>query len=171
MARSYFMKKISFWIRVSILLFFSLSCFANHPNALVQAKRKQVKAFVNRAVQYVLKHGQVAAFKAFDNPRGSFRKGNLYIFASYYMGYGQGLIVASGTEGYVGKDFYKERTRQGKPIMQAMKEKALQGGGWVSYKWVNPTTHKREMKHSYVMSVPRHMFLLGAGYYDSEVSQ
>ena len=46
---------------------------------------------------------------------------------------------------------------------------ALNGGGYVNYKWIRPDTKKEDEKFSYVKLIPNWNFIIGAGFYVTEL--
>jgi polar amino acid transport system substrate-binding protein len=61
------------------------------------AVRERLKSFVGEAVAYARKHGKTAAINEFNDQKGTFVRGNLYIYAFDYEG--NTLIPPASTSG------------------------------------------------------------------------
>ena len=121
----------------------------------------QAKALVQKAVAFYKANGKDKAIAAFNNPKGEFVKGDLYIF----MMDGNCNTLAHGANAkLVGKNVAELKDADGKLFMQAMRDTAKKGGGWVDYKWSNPATKKVQAKSSYIMPLGDGLFV-GCGIY------
>ncbi|HAT33031.1 MAG TPA: chemotaxis protein [Janthinobacterium sp.] len=126
------------------------------------ATPEQAREMLERAVAKLKSEGGGAAFKAFNDPRGGFVQGDLYVFA---VGLEDGKYRASGASPrQTGQNASELHDAAGKALMRDMivlaKEK---GGGEVDYVWRNPATNGVEAKHSLIERVGD--VLLGVGYY------
>jgi len=124
---------------------------------------EELKAFVTNAYVYALKEGKNAALAAFNDPRGEFTDGELYIFAGGMDGtvlslpYQPGLI---GTNGWFAEDL------AGVKYVQRVIARAEQGGGFVLYLYPNPSVdYSTELKLSYVIPIDNEWYI-GAGLYE-----
>jgi len=130
--------------------------------AVDHATPEQAKSLVAEAVAYLKAKGPDEATKAFQDPKGSFRRGELYVFVFDT----DGRYVASGANPKLaGSNAAELKDAEGKPIVQAMiaetKDKA---NAVIDYVWLNRQTNKVEHKHSYVTRDGR--YIVGAGTYD-----
>ena len=135
------MNKIATYL-VSIL-FFGLSAFP-----VFAAPRDDAMALVTKAVAHVKDAGKDKALADFNDPKGAFVKGELYVFA-YTL---QGSIIAHPMNPkLVGKDMTEVQDSDGKFFTKEFVATVNGAGkGWVDYNWTNPTTKKIEAKSSYV---------------------
>lgn len=129
---------------------------------LPRSTPEEAQAMLDKAVGQVKQAGASTAFKRFNDPRGGFVRGDLYVFA---IGIEDGKYRASGAAPHLtGQVVGDMRDAAGKPLVQDMialaKEK---GGGTVDYVWRNPATNAVEAKHSVIRRVDD--VVLGVGYY------
>ena len=125
--------------------------------------REEARAMVDAAVEHVQKVGPEQAFKDFtDKANPAWHKKDLYVFA-YTR---NGVNVAHGAnDRLVGKDLLEVRDPNGKFLIKALRDTALQGGGWVEYDWPHPQTKRVEAKASYVRKTVNFDGWLGVGVY------
>jgi len=117
----------------------SLACAAPKDDAL---------DLVSKAVAHVKEAGKDKALASFNDPKGPFVKGDLYVFA-YTL---QGVILAHPMNAkLVGKDMTDVKDSDGKFFTKDFIATVNgPGKGWVDYNWTNPTSKKIEAKSSYV---------------------
>ncbi|CAA7613429.1 cache domain-containing protein [Magnetospirillum sp. UT-4] len=122
---------------------------------------EEVAAFVNEAVEFMKKVGPEKAFAAFNNPKGKWIDGDLYIFV-FDM---KGVYKATGYRPErTGTDAWKMTDAAGQLVVQEIVKRAKRHGtSTVDYLWKNPLTGKLENKTSYV--VHSGDYVVGAGYY------
>lgn len=122
---------------------------------------EQVKPFVDDAVAFMKRVGPEKAFEAFNDPKGKWVKGDLYIFAFDK----KGVYRATGFKPErTGSDAWKMKDGAGMLVVQEIIKKAKrEGSALVDYLWKNPTTGKLENKTSYVVQVGD--YVIGAGFY------
>lgn len=125
---------------------------------------EELKAFVREAKEYYRINGEKAAFAEFSNLKGKFNHGNKYVFVGNY----DGVLLANGAndDTVVGKSYLEFRDEFGTPFVLMFIEAAKNGGGVVSYYWVNPETKKLELKTAYVEPLTDNTFI-GSGIYGS----
>jgi len=132
---------------------------------LVQAQNRstaeEAKAMLDKAVAFYQANGPDKAFAAFNDPKGPFVKGDLYIFALDL----NGKILAHGTKaGLIGKSGKEIRDANEKNFIEQMVAVAKsKGAGTVDYKWENPGSLVVEKKSSYIEKVDG--TILGCGYF------
>ena len=109
---------------------------------------KQAVAMVDKAVKYLQANGKDKAFAAFDDPKGQFVKGDLYVYVLDF----KGVILSHGvTKTLIGQHFIDIRDTDGKLFFREIIDVAKKkGSGWVDYKWTNPVTKKVEPKSVYL---------------------
>ncbi|MBI5582921.1 MAG: cache domain-containing protein [Deltaproteobacteria bacterium] len=119
----------------------------------------EATALVDKAIAFYKANGKDKAFAEFNNPKGQFVKGELYIFIWDLTG----KVLAHGTnEKLIGKDVSQLKDVDGKLFVQEGVDLAkAKGSGWVDYKWTNPTTKKVEAKSTYVKKVDDLIFCCG----------
>lgn len=126
------------------------------------ATPEQAKSLVAEAVAYLKAKGPDEAVKAFQDPKGSFRRDELYVFVFDT----DGRYVASGANPKLaGTDAANLKDAEGKPIVQAMiSETKEKPNAVIDYVWLNRQTNKVEHKHSYITRDGN--YIVGAGTYD-----
>jgi signal transduction histidine kinase len=144
-------------ISIFICLFVVTSLYA----AEKRATPAEAKKLVEKAVAYVKANGEEKAIKEFNNPKGEFVKGDLYVFALDPKGV---MLANVNLAKLVGTDVYDKPDSKGKLHRKEMVDLAnSQGSGWVTYHQVNPKTKKDEAKISYVQKVGN--LIVGCGAY------
>jgi cytochrome c len=120
---------------------------------------KEAKAMVQKAIAYYKANGQDTAFAEFNNPRGKFVDGDLYI----WVGTLNAKVIAHGAnKALIGKDLYNLKDPDGKQFMKEIVDVAkAKGSGWVDYKWSNPVSKKIEHKSVYLQKVDDKVFVCG----------
>jgi cytochrome c len=130
--------------------------------ALPRATRQQAKAMLDEAVAHMQKEGPEKAFRAFNDRKGPFVKGDLYVFVIDF----DGTYHASGgsPETLVGLNVRDTRDVLGKPLFQEMIALAKsRGEGTVDYLWLNRVTNTMDRKTSFIKRVGE--YVVGVGYY------
>lgn len=126
------------------------------------ATAKEAEDIVKKAVDYIKANGKEKALKEFNDPKGSFVKGDLYVFAFDF----KTVCIAHGVnQKLVGKDLTDLKDSDGKQFMKQMTELAAKNGsGWIDYNWTNPETKKIQPKSSFYMKIDNDYYI-GAGIY------
>jgi cytochrome c len=119
----------------------------------------EATALVDKAIAFYKANGKDKAFAEFNNQKGQFVKGDLYIFIWDFTG----KVVSHGAnEKLIGKDVSQLKDVDGKLfVMEAVELAKAKGSGWVDYKWTNPTSKKVEAKSTYVKKVDDIIFACG----------
>ncbi len=130
-------------------------------NQAAVAKRQAVVTFVQEAVAYVQANGKDKALAEFSDPNGSFKRGELYIYA---YDFNANVIAHGGDASLIGKNLIDYTDPNGVKAIQGLIEVARGGEGWFVYTWNNPQTGKQEPKLGYVMKVDD-TWWLGSGTY------
>ncbi|HJV21174.1 MAG TPA: cache domain-containing protein [Holophagaceae bacterium] len=119
------------------------------PALPLQADEKaDAEAMVKAAIAFAKEKGREAALKEVSNPKGQFRKGELYVFV-YDL---EGKVLAHGGDvRRVGSNQLSGKDPAGKFYVKERIELAkTKGKGWQDYKFMNPLTSKVEEKTSYI---------------------
>lgn len=105
-------------------------------------------AMVKKAAAYLTENGREKAIAAFNDPKGEFIKGDLYVFMFTF----DGTALAHGQNAkMVGKNLIDLKAGEVFPIREFIKiAKSPAGSGWFGYKWPNSITKAMEEKNTYV---------------------
>ena len=138
----------------------ALPAFADPP----ADKADKAVAMVKKAVQYCKTSGRDTAMIAFNNQKGDFVEGELYIFAYDFSG--KNLAHGAKAEA-IGKNYLDLKDPDGKYIIKEMIEVVKsKGSGWVDYKYKNPVSGAVEQKSSYVEKIGD--YFVGCGIYKAK---
>jgi len=112
-----------------------------------------LQGLATKAIAYYKANGKEKAVAAFNDPKGQFVKGDLYVVVIDYNG-----IVAAhgGTPALTGKSLYDQKDpNSGKYFVREMIDaaKSPTGTGWVSYSWMNPVSKKIQPKKSWIQRI------------------
>jgi cytochrome c len=151
------LKKVAIVVVLCLFLVVSVS-------AQQRGTPEEAKMLVEKAAAYVKANGEEKALKEFNNPKGEFLKGDLYVFVFDPKGV---LLANTNLPDLVGKNVYNTPDSTGKLNRKEMVDLAnSKGSGWVDYHQLNPITKKQEAKVSYVQKVGN--LILGCGAYKQE---
>ena len=126
------------------------------------ARYANLTRFVKGAAAYAKEHGKEAALREFNNPNGTFIKGDLYVFAYDMNGT---TIALPYQQGLLGTDRTGISDSNGVKFIDRLIEVARDGGGSLYYIYPNPEdNYREEFKLSYVMPVDNEWFV-GSGVY------
>jgi signal transduction histidine kinase len=111
----------------------------------------KAEALVKMGVAYLKSAGEEKAYEEFNNKKGEFVKGELYLFVVDFNGL---TIAHGGNNALVGQDMKALKDADGKFFIQEMIDLAkTKGSGWTEYKYRNPKTSEVQPKRSYVERV------------------
>ncbi len=123
-----------------------------------ESKQDKIESLVKSAVNTFKTEGRETAFREFSNVVGKFVKGDLYLYAYDMKGY----CVAHGDNvALIGRDFYNLKDEEDLFIIQALIDKAKQGGGWVNYMW----NHSTKSGYVELVSDKDGEYIIGSGYH------
>jgi signal transduction histidine kinase len=124
--------------------------------------REKLMAFVNQARDLVLEEGQDKALEVFNDPKGEFVKGGLYIIAYDF----NGTRLAHPYEPeMLGESVLNATDINGVALGRNLFAVAKRGGGFSYYIWSNPAhSGAEELKLTYVRKVNDGLWV-GAGVY------
>jgi PAS domain S-box-containing protein len=125
------------------------------------ATPEDAHALVLRAAEFARKNGRARLLKEVNDPRGSFRKGDLYAFV---YDPGMNLLAHPVKPELVGQNLLdKKDWAGGKYFRREIQEVAVsRGSGWVNYEYENPANRQREPKTTYVERVDDLIICAGA---------
>jgi cytochrome c len=129
-----------------------LLAFSFQANAVAEDKRTpdEAVAMVKRGAAYIKEVGRDKALAEFNNQKGKFVDGSLYIFA-YDM---KGTNLASPNPKIIGKNMLEVKDQNGKFTVKSYIEVAqTKGSGWVDFIWPHPQTGALQQKSAYVEKV------------------
>jgi cytochrome c len=147
---------------VGACLMLMLACQQSMAAEGTRSGPKQAKAMLERAVAYLQQRPREAAYAAFNDRKGPFVQGDLYVFVIDT----KGNVRANGAapEGLVGMNALDLRDASGRPFIQEMilatKNKPT---GSVEYMWLNRATNHVETKTALLRRVGD--VIVGVGYY------
>jgi len=126
-----------------------------------KATPEQAKALLDKAVAELQMDGQEKAFAAFNDPKGGYTIGELYVFVFDL----NGKYEASGANPKLtGTDAHDLHDAEGKYLVQEMIALAKsKKHGHVDYVWLNRADNQVEKKRSLIQRVDNH--IVGVGYY------
>lgn len=122
-------------------------------------KAAEVKAMVNKAVAMVEKQGKEATFKAINDLKGPFVKGDLYLFVNSL----NGIVLATGSPN--NKPLLGKNTGNYPSVAKMIELAKSKGSGWVDYVWPKPGENYPSPKKAFFKRVPGQDFVIGCGYY------
>ncbi|MDM5176622.1 cache domain-containing protein [Massilia sp. DJPM01] len=120
--------------------------------AAAEEKRtpEEAIAMVKKRVAYYKEVGREKAIAAFNDPKGKFVDGSLYIFA-YDM---KGINLASPNPKIIGRNMYEVKDQNGVRTVKSYIDVAQQkGSGWVDFVWPHPQTGALQPKSAYIEKV------------------
>lgn len=116
-----------------------------HESKLNEKQKMEIKLFVQQAQSYIKLHGLKKASRDFTNIDNRRFNDKMYIFM---IDNNQYSLANGGKPQLVGKDL--KRLDETQESALKIYKSAKQNGGWVNYMWINPQTHIRQCKTSWV---------------------
>ncbi len=146
--------------RVLICAFILLSALST--SALAGNDEGKAKDLVDRGIVHVKAFGAEQAAKDFMDPEGGFRINSYYLLFYKY----DGTCIALGAKPEIaGLNRWDVQDPDGVYQVREMIKTAQNGGGWVEYKYANPTTGEIQPKKTWVKPVPGMDAFMGCGVY------
>lgn len=127
------------------------------------AEREEVVSFVEEAFEFAESNGKDLSLAEFSNQNGSFKRGELYIYAYDFEG---NVLAHGGDASLIGKNLIDYEDPNGTRVIEGLIEVAENGKGWFAFTWDNPQTNRQEPKLGYVIKVDDDWWL-GSGTYES----
>jgi len=144
-----------FVISTLICLFALVSGYAAQ-----KATPEEAKKMVEQAVAYLKANGQEKALKEFNNPKGKFVNGEMYVFV-----YDLNAVMKAHPVNpkLIGKNLSNEPDNKGKLFRKEIVELAkTTGSGFVDYSYMNPVTNQEEPKTTYIQKIGDLVICCGA---------
>lgn len=116
------------------------------------ATLEEAKVLSEKAAMFWKTHDKDKAIAEFNNAKGQFVKGDLYIVAHDF----KGLVLAHGANAsLVGVNLYDQREPNGDKyfVKEEIEIAKTKGSGWITYSWTNPATKKIQPKKSWVQRI------------------
>jgi cytochrome c len=150
-----------FQFLLAAALTLTLTGAATAQDAQRRGTADEAVAMVKKAGDYLQKNGKDKAIAAFNDPKGEFIQGDLYVF----MFDKNGVALAHGQNPKMVNKNLMELTAGGVyPIKEFLKiGNTPSGKGWVKYMWPNSISKNLEEKNTYVEKVGE--YVIGVGIY------
>ena len=123
----------------------------------------KAKAMVEKSLEYLKANGKEKAIAEFNNPKGQFVKGDMYVVL---QGLDGTVLANGGNPKLVGQNHFELKDAGGKFFVKEMVEVAKKGGGWVGYSWTNPLTKKVQPKKSWIQRVEGADMMVNCGFFE-----
>ena len=114
------------------------------------ATPEEAKGMAEKAMAFYKANGKEKAIAEFNNPKGQFVKGDLYVVVQGFDGV---LLANGGNPSLVGQNHLELKDPGGKFFVKEMVETAKKGSGWVTYNWTNPVTKKIGTKKAWIVKI------------------
>ncbi|HEY3278428.1 MAG TPA: cache domain-containing protein [Syntrophorhabdaceae bacterium] len=125
------------------------------------ATQEEAKANVEKAMAFWKANGKDKAIAEFNNPKGQFTKGDMYIHVQDFSGV---MLANGGNPKLVGQNHLEVKDASGKTFVKEQIDTAkTKGSGWVNYMWTNPSTKKVQAKTAWVQKVDGENIFIGCG--------
>jgi cytochrome c len=125
------------------------------------ATQEDAKAMVEKGAAFWKANGKDKAIAEFNNPKGQFVKGDIYIHVQDFNGV---MLANGGNQKLVGQNHLEVKDASGKFFVKEQIDTAKsKGSGWVSYMWTNPATKKVQQKTAWVQKVDGENIFIGCG--------
>ena len=126
------------------------------------ASLDEAKALAEKAAQFWKANGKEKALAEFNNPKGQFMKGDLYVTALDFKGT---LLAMGGNPTLSGVNFLEQKDpNTGKYFVKDEIELAkTKGSGWIELSWTNPETKKVQPKKVWVIRIGQEDYLVNCG--------
>lgn len=144
-----------------LLLAFTVAGASAQDAAAHRGTADEAVAMVKKAGAYLQKNGKDKAIAAFNDPKGEFILGDLYVF----MFDQNGVALAHGQNPkMVNKNLMELSAGGVYPIKEFLKlGNSAAGKGWVKYMWPNSISKNLEEKNTYVEKSGD--YVIGVGIY------
>jgi methyl-accepting chemotaxis protein len=112
------------------------------------ATAEDAEKMAAKAAAYARRNGRERALAEFNDPKGQFVEGDLFVFAQDFNGF---MLAYGGNPALAGTCAIDGKDAHGKYLGRAMIEVAkTKGKGWVEYSYENPYTKEIQEKTTYV---------------------
>jgi signal transduction histidine kinase len=156
-----FAMKNLFQFLLAAALTLALTGAATAQDAQKRGTADEAVAMVRKAGEYLQKNGKDKAIAAFNDQKGEFVQGDLYVF----MFDQKGVALAHGNNAkMINKELMELNAGGVFPVKEFLKiGNSPAGKGWVKYMWPNAVTKKLEEKNTYVEKAGE--YVIGVGVY------
>ncbi|HEY3275762.1 MAG TPA: cache domain-containing protein [Syntrophorhabdaceae bacterium] len=140
------MKRIGFIVAAVVMVVFGFVCMSQASSV------EDAKAMAEKAAAFWKANGKDKAIAEFNNSKGQFVKGDLYIVAHDF----RGMVLAHGVNAtLVGKNLYEQKDPNGGRyfVKEEIEIAKTKGSGWITYSWANPATKSMQAKKSWVQRI------------------
>lgn len=149
------MKKVAVVLALAVSIVFGAMQMAS------AATLEEAKALAEKAAAYAKSSGKEKAVAEFNNPKGPFVQGDLYVIAQGFNGV---MLANGGNPKLKGQNHLEVKDPNGKYFVKEMVKIAkTKGGGWVEYSWTNPATKKVQPKKTWIQRVEGGDYYVGCG--------
>ena len=149
------MKRVLMGIVLVTLVVFGATLMAQ------AAPLDDAKALAEKAAAFMKANGKDKAIAEFNDPKGQWVKGDLYIIAQDYNGI---MLANGGNPKLTGQNHFDVKDPNGKLFVKEMISVAKsKGSGWVEYSWTNPVAKKVQPKKTWVQKVEGMDLYVGCG--------
>lgn len=145
--------------RLTVCFMAVLFCTVFLATAAGALTEDDAKQMVKKAVAYYQANGKDKAVAAFNDPKGDFMRGELFIFMLDMKGT---MMAYPANLKMVGMDLLNLKDSHGKTFVREEIETAKKGSGWLEFHFTNPVTKKIQRKVSYIERLDDNYFV-GAG--------
>jgi cytochrome c len=150
------MKRVTVGLVVAMIMIFGAAVMAQ------ASSTDDAKAFAEKAAAFWKANGKEKAIAEFNNPKGQFVKGDLYIVAHDF----NGVAIAHGANaGLVGVNLLQQADPNGGKLFvkEEIEIAKTKGSGWITYSWTNPATKKVQGKKAWVKRIEGEEYLVLCG--------
>lgn len=140
------MKRFGFIVAAVVMVVFGFMCMSQ------AATVEDAKAMAEKAAAFWKANGKEKAITEFNNSKGQFVKGDLYIVSHDF----RGMVLAHGVNAtLVGKNLFEQKDPNGGRyfVKEEIEIAKTKGSGWITYSWANPATKRMQAKKSWVQRV------------------
>ena len=123
----------------------------------------EAKQLAAKAMAFYKANGKEKAIAEFNNPKGQFVKGDLYVVVQGFDGV---LLANGGNPALVGQNHLELKDPGGKFFVKEEVEIAKKGSGWMTYQWVNPVTKKVGAKKAWIQRIEGENAFINCGFFE-----
>lgn len=154
---------LTIWILAALSICLSVADAGNSTKLILQPEdREELRAFVEEARDFALQNGRDRALEVFNDSKGEFVRGDLYIFAFDFQG---NLLANPVRPELIGQNRLNQTDPNGVAFVQDMTGLARGGSGSTYYIYPDPAENMTEnLKMSYVTKIDDSWWL-GSGIY------
>ena len=153
-----------------IILLVSIMLTLGHkrydPEVHHEISKEQLVSFVKEARAFIKIYGKEEALREFNDPKGLFVRGELYIHANDF----KCIVLASGRDAKLkGVDFAQLTDPNSTKICQDKVNILMKNpSGWLEYTFVHPKTNRLMKKLTYFERVDNENWYISSGMYIEE---